>query len=195
MFFFLDFIFHNFFLDHQFEVPDKKIKSQADMLKWEKSEAYYDLIGFINTICVAVQGKKNSSPCELSPIANGILNVLKKFEQIAIETPPIDQPQRFGNMAFRQFYQKIKDVALVQLQENLPEQFHRAAAELVDYLVESFGNSTRIDYGTGHELSFIMFLIGLYKIGALTKVDEPAIGLQIFDTYLNFVRKLQVTYR
>lgn len=30
--------------------------------------------------------------------------------------------------------------------------------ELSGYLEESFGNPTRIDYGTGHETTFIIFL-------------------------------------
>jgi serine/threonine-protein phosphatase 2A activator len=176
-------------------LPEKKIKSQDDMAAWERSETHFDLIGFINTICMAVQGKRLSSPCELTDVAKGVLNILAKFEQLAVETPPIDQPQRFGNMAFRSWYKKMSESALPLLQENLPEEYHRAAPELAPYLTESFGNATRIDYGTGHELSFVLFLIGLYKIGALTKVDEQAIGLKIFDTYLNFARKLQVTYR
>lgn len=67
--------------------------------------------------------------------------------------------------------------------------------ELIPYFLDSFGNATRIDYGTGHELSFIFFLMALFKIGAMSKSDELAVAIKVFDTYLNFVRKLQVTYR
>lgn len=77
----------------------------------------------------------------------------------------------------------------------LPEHLYPATVELVPYLLDSFGNSTRIDYGTGHELSFIFFLMALFKIGALQKSDELAIAIKVFNTYLNFARKLQVTYR
>ena len=31
----------------------------------------------------------------------------------------------------------------------LPEELHPAIVEIAIYLIESFGNSTRIDYGTG----------------------------------------------
>lgn len=81
------------------------------------------------------------------------------------------------------------------VKEVLPAEHHEAAIEVVPYILDSFGNPTRIDYGTGHELSFIFFLMALYKIGALSKSDELAIATRVFDTYLNFVRKLQVTYR
>ncbi len=35
------------------------------------------------------------------------------------------------------------------LKETLPEQFHNSIEELNAYLCDSFGNSTRLDYGTG----------------------------------------------
>lgn len=38
-------------------------------------------------------------------------------------------------------------------------------AELRAYLHDSFGHPIRIDYGTGHESSFIVFLLSLCKIG------------------------------
>lgn len=77
----------------------------------------------------------------------------------------------------------------------LPEDLVRAAPELEPYLYESFGNQTRIDYGTGHELSFVMFLMCLFKLGVLKRSDELAIGIKVFNTYVHFARKLQVTYR
>ncbi|KAK3850389.1 hypothetical protein Pcinc_042908, partial [Petrolisthes cinctipes] len=74
------------------------------------------------------------------------------------------------------------------LKEALPEKFHPAVPEVSVYLVESVGNSTRIDYGTGHELSFIMFLTCLFKIGALTKEDSIATVNKIFQRYLSLCR-------
>lgn len=37
--------------------------------------------------------------------------------------------------------------------------------------------------------------MALFKIGALEKSDELTIAIKVFNTYLNFARKLQVTYR
>lgn len=37
--------------------------------------------------------------------------------------------------------------------------------------------------------------MALFKIGVLDKSDELPIAIRVFNTYLNFVRKLQVTYR
>ena len=66
--------------------------------------------------------------------------------------------------------------------------------ELAVYLTESFGNSTRIDYGTGHEMNFVMFLASLFKVGALDASKDDvlvAVGLTVFDNYMTLVRRLQ----
>lgn len=163
--------------------------------KWESSETYADLLSFINSICACIRGKSLSFKCQISPVAQRLLEMLGKLEKFALETPPVDQPQRFGNVAFKAWYQKMSANISGLLEEVLPEGLRDAVAELVPYLLDSFGNSTRIDYGTGHELSFIMFLMAMFKIEALEKTDDVAIVIKIFDFYLNFVRKLQVTYR
>jgi serine/threonine-protein phosphatase 2A activator len=89
----------------------------------------------------------------------------------------------------------VKDNAEELVNNVLPDDKKDAAVELVPYVLDSFGNSTRIDYGTGHELTFIFFLMALFKIGVLEKSDELAVAIKVFDAYLNFARKLQVTYR
>lgn len=40
----------------------------------------------------------------------------------------------------------------------LPGERAAAAPELATYLADSFGNPTRIDYGTGHETTFVALL-------------------------------------
>lgn len=67
------------------------------------------------------------------------------------------------------------------LKANLPEEFHKAIVEIADYLIESFGNSIRIDYGTGHEMSFCMFLYCLFKIGAFKEEDCVAVVNKVFN--------------
>lgn len=44
------------------------------------------------------------------------------------------------------------------MKEILPPELHAAAEELAEYFKESFGDKTRIDYGTGHETTFIAWL-------------------------------------
>lgn len=165
------------------------------MGKWQRSETYYNILDFIGNVSTAVQGKRLTDELSTSKAVQNLMDLLNKLEQLAIETPPVEQPQRFGNMAYRTWHQKMSNASLELIQGLLPNELLEAAKELDVYLKDSFGNSTRIDYGTGHELNFIMFLMGLFKIGVLKKEDEVSIGLKLFDLYLNFARKLQVTYR
>jgi serine/threonine-protein phosphatase 2A activator len=96
----------------------------------------------------------------------------------------------------------------------LKENDDKNGEELAVYLTESFGNSVRIDYGTGHELNFVIFLMCLFKIEILNENDTKAAVLKIFNRfeiscfflieaefsntslfrYLELVRKLQKTY-
>lgn len=69
-----------------------------------------------------------------------------------------------------------------------------AVEELAAYFSESFGNATRIDYGTGHELSFIVWLRCLDRLGVLAPADRPAVILRVFQRYLLLMRELQTTY-
>lgn len=91
---------------------------------------------------------------------------------------------------------------LISLQEvfhileiSLPPEKCRLINELGFYLSESFGNAVRIDYGTGHELSFIFFICALFKGGVLGENDSVATGLGLYYKYLLLVRRLQTTYR
>lgn len=81
------------------------------------------------------------------------------------------------------------------LKEVLQVNLHRSIPEIMMYLIDGFGNPTRIDYGTGHEISFLMFLCCLFKIGALVEDDKAPVACKVFAKYLDVIRKLQQTYR
>lgn len=70
--------------------PQKMIKSPMEMINWEKSETYYDLIGFINSICMCIQGRSLKFDCQISPVVQKLLDMLQKLETLAIETPPTE---------------------------------------------------------------------------------------------------------
>ena len=53
----------------------------------------------------------------------------------------------------------------------LPADRAAAAPELSTYLADSFGNPTRIDYGTGHEATFVALLYCL--VGSLDVFSQP----------------------
>lgn len=182
--------------DHAFVTPVKLVKTVDDMQKWDKSEAYFEYLGFIFAINDSIKGVSNSKGSEqASDNVNKLVAMLDTLSQWVDEIPPIQQPQRFGNSAFKTWYNRLKEEAIEQLQKVLPSDIYRAIPEIMVYLEEGFGNATRIDYGTGHEISFIMFLCCLFKIGFLVDTDFAAAACKVFVSYLNLVRKLQQTYR
>ncbi|KAK6979615.1 serine/threonine-protein phosphatase 2A activator [Biomphalaria glabrata] len=180
---------------HKFCLPEKQIKLPEDIPKWEKSQAYADLLGFILAMNEAVKNKKIRDQYPISPVVEKLIEILDKLDTWIDEIPPIDQPQRFGNKAFRIWFQKLSEEGPNVLKESLPAEYECAVPELFGYFLESFGNDTRIDYGTGHELSFVAFLCCLCKIGLATQEDYQALILKVFERYMNLVRKLQLTYR
>ncbi|CAO3681697.1 unnamed protein product [Rhizopus stolonifer] len=108
--------------------------------------------------------------------------------------PPLHNPQRFGNKAFRQWMEKLHQSSKGLLENVLPEHMHKAIPELTEYLHNGFGNATRIDYGSGHELSFVAWLAGIALLGGFNQSDYQAIVLRIVVRYLELVRKIQTTY-
>ena len=60
---------------------------------------------------------------------------------------------------------------------------------VVFFLIESFGNSTRIDYGTGHEFKFCAFLCCLVKLGVLCESDAPAIALRVLREWVSNITR------
>ncbi|XP_078044651.1 serine/threonine-protein phosphatase 2A activator [Augochlora pura] len=181
--------------DHEFIVPKKSVKVLADMSVWEKSEAYFEYLGFILALNESVQGKAVNVECPQSPVIGNVIAMLNEFDNWITQIPPTDQPQRFGNKSFRVWYERLQQNGMDELHKVLPKELHRAVPEIIQYLNESFGNPTRIDYGTGHEMAFLMFLCCMFKIGAFKQDDKVAVVVKIFNRYLELVRRLQITYR
>ena len=62
--------------------------------------------------------------------------------------------------------------------------------EISTYLLNSFGNPTRIDYGTGHETNVVLFFLCLYKLQIIQESDLDALVLIVFPSYIEVMRKL-----
>lgn len=180
---------------HEFIVPKKEITSPADISsKWERSEAYQDMVGFICAVNEAVKNKKLTEPFHMMQVTENLLNLLSTMKKWISEIPPVAQPQRFGNKAYRTWFQRVNEQAESLVHDLLDEKFHRAIPEITVYLKEGIGNHTRIDYGTGHEFAFVAFLFCLFKIGACDENDLTAVGCKVFPRYIEVMREVQTTY-
>ena len=102
---------------------------------------------------------------------------------------------RYGNKAFKQWHARLLAELPGLLAELLPDSdVQSAIIELSPYLADGFGNATRIDYGTGHETSFVAWMLAMRRLGVFVEADMPALSLRLFPRYLAVMRKLQRTY-
>ncbi|KAF6215067.1 hypothetical protein GE061_009816 [Apolygus lucorum] len=178
-----------------YSMPQRAVLKIEDMTRWENSEAYYEYLGFILAMNNVIKGHSSKEKFPLSPNVEALLTILNRLSDWIDEIPPIQQPQRFGNKAFRTWLDRLTKEGPTLLVELIPPMFHGGLGEAQAYLLEGFGNSTRIDYGTGHEMAFLMFLCCLFKIGVFTKEDQLPVVLTIFTKYMDVVRKLQTVYK
>ncbi|XP_055331758.1 serine/threonine-protein phosphatase 2A activator-like [Paramacrobiotus metropolitanus] len=178
-----------------FVTAQKRIATPADMPAWRASKAYKDYMHFIMDLNKAVMGKTNSGSVTESEAVTLVCAMLETLRKWIDDIPPIQQPQRFGNQAFRTYHARLVERSAELLCGILPESSRDATVELQPYLLDSFGNSTRIDYGTGHEANFIMFLLCLWKLGVFQKTDATALVTSVFKKYLELCRHLQLTYK
>jgi len=120
--------------------------------------------------------------------------MLSTMEGWLAEHPPLKQPMRFGNKAFQSWHARLKADLPAMLVALLPEGIQMATIELAPYLEDSFGNATRIDYGTGHEAAFVAFMFAMTKLGVYTAADHQALVSRVFVKYLSVMRKIQKDY-
>ncbi|KAK9453913.1 hypothetical protein V1511DRAFT_489342 [Dipodascopsis uninucleata] len=189
----------------QFKVPQKRLLTNDDLEVFLTSDTYTDIITFIEDLSNSVRGLKNSDPCMKSENicdqltefqgSSAVVKILDEIEQYVEQAPPVaNEKSRFGNPAFRKFYDVVEK-NYISLQQYLPATLSSAAAEEVGtYLLHSLGNRTRIDYGSGHELNFICYLLCLKKLGLLKREDYSCLVLVVFNRYISVMRTIQRQY-
>ena len=183
--------------DYNFEEPVTRIKT-ADMISsWEKSETYLEYLGFILAIGDSIKGRKITEDVETSEACQRLLAVVTTLSEHVKQCPPAEMQSRYGNPAYRDWFDKLEDSAEQLICDVVGDKIKAkgGVTELKPYLIDSFGNKTRIDYGTGHEMAFVMFLCALFKIGVLSQSDKAAVGLKVFSSYMDLCRELQTVYR
>ncbi|XP_040567102.1 serine/threonine-protein phosphatase 2A activator [Lepeophtheirus salmonis] len=175
-----------------FCVPEKKIKHFEDVKKWEDSEAYQEYLGFIIHIGDRIKNKKISQVDSPGKAVQVCINILQILSEWVDEIPLEEQSQRFGNKAFRIWCSRVKERSQELFGCLIP--LESARNEVVLYFNHSFGDETRIDYGTGHEMAFVQFLCSLFRIGVFGDSDKEFVGLKLFQKYMDLCRKIQRHY-
>lgn len=179
--------------------PQKRIFDHHSLECFKRSDTYRRLLTSITQLSDAVVGKPLTHACEVSQPVRDATAVLETMSGWVGELPPQQQQMRYGNPSFKLWHARACEQA-PQLMKSLlngrvpAEELGPHAEELSAYFVDSFGNATRIDYGTGHELSFLAWICCLDTLGVLVASDRPAVVLLLFQRYLLLMRQLQTTY-
>lgn len=169
----------------------KRIKCLGDLETWQTSPAFKELNQFLDNLSRDICGKKLSEIPEesASKCLNNIKSLLDKVNEAVDDIEAVVEiskgAQRYGNKSFRTVIQRIKI-------------FISEESFLGKLFINSFGDPTRIDYGTGHELSFIIFILCSLKStdDPIYPIDDYAWigGRLIGQIYLPLVRKIQCKY-
>lgn len=67
-------------------------------------------MGFILALNEATKGKSLDAECPQGEQVKKTVTMLDKFDQWLTEIPPTEQPQRFGNKSFREWYKRLEEV-------------------------------------------------------------------------------------
>ncbi|KAI5185980.1 serine/threonine-protein phosphatase 2A activator [Nematocida homosporus] len=103
-----------------------------------------------------------------------------------------DANQRYGNKGFVTFLDRLQEISVALIKNTFFSEKAAGEAEILStYLNASFGNRTRIDYGTGHELNFFCFLIILHELDKIATEEL----LVVLEHYFSMVRLLILKYK
>lgn len=182
------------------EPPSKRINDGDGLTFFQSSRAYRDLTVWLLQLNRSMFPSRDedgithqstlTSPPAYSEHVQKLRSLLSDLTHFIDDAPPDTGPRRFGNVAFRKWYKlaennadRLCDANLGHLLEKYEEVANMTALrdELKVYLLGSFGSEQRLDYGTGHELSFLAFLGGLWKLGAFEVGEERAIVVGVFQ--------------
>ncbi|TIB99656.1 PTPA-domain-containing protein [Wallemia mellicola] len=193
--------------------PQRRIFTESDVYQWTHSKAYTRLIAFIQELNSAVVDRAididNSDELtgleelytDRGKTIDNLITLFKELDSWIDDIKPIDTPQRYGNIAFRDWGNRLEQLLVTKNPKNADRLIKRFKVDadtinqLKPTLLNAFGSFGRIDYGTGHELSFIVILLMLKQMGLVQSEHYYKLVSSAFVTYLKLVTRLQLAYK
>ncbi|KAJ8762454.1 hypothetical protein K2173_007893 [Erythroxylum novogranatense] len=167
---------------YNFQSPSKRICSPDDILCFHQSDSGKNFLGFVVVLSEAIRSHKISDPCLESPVVKSIVSIIETLAQWVDEIPTVEQAARYGNVSYRTWHERLVEKSESLILRFLPDDLKASTVEIVPYFIDSFGNSSRIDYGTA------------YGMGVIREEDYHAVVARVFVKYLDLMRKLQLVY-
>ncbi|KAI9225745.1 MAG: Phosphotyrosyl phosphatase activator [Piptocephalis tieghemiana] len=174
-------------------IPERKILTPKDLELFKASTTYTEYMSFVERLNEAVTNVRTRDSVKKTENIQSLVSMLNTLKDWVKEIPAVENAKsRFGNPAFRDFYDRVHDH-----QSSLLSPLGLSQEEIEEvgtYLMGSFGDRQRIDYGTGHEAAFMAFLLCLEKLGIIDSSVYSAVVLHVFYGYIDLMRHLQFTY-
>jgi serine/threonine-protein phosphatase 2A activator len=191
--------------DHEHQdknhIPRRKILTKDDLESFQSSMPFSKFIGFIERLNHEItdlplekirkkylDGDEKRYEKDGLFVEGGIGILCQLLENLRswVDKVPAHEMglSRFGNPGFRDWYDMVQekmDESLMPLLAN-KQQREEAGA----YLLASFGDRKRIDYGTGHEANFICFLLCLCEFKAVSEDEYDGLVAVAFWEYAHF---------
>lgn len=127
----------------EFVKPIRKIFDERDLQEFKKSPAKSEITSFVNLCAKHIIGRKISDICDVPGRITQFSEFMDRLHNLVDEVPPIPQPMRYGNKAFRQWHGRMVEESNIYLDALLDQsecaEFRNAKIELVPYLIGSFG--------------------------------------------------------
>lgn len=200
----------------------QRVRWETDVGQYQSSLSYHDLIDYVNRTSIAIQGVRPGK-YPVSATMLSLCSMFDDIDQAWLSSPvpgtstsakatataiteatlfklthKVTDEDRSKYLhkitSFRSWSRKMLRNVFHTLAVALPVNQCIHVAELGQYVSSSFGSQSRLDYGNGHELSFVFFLCSLFRADILKPDDYPAAALMLFARYLNCVRMLQQTF-
>ncbi|OHT01780.1 Serine/threonine-protein phosphatase 2A activator [Tritrichomonas foetus] len=170
---------------------ERKINTDNDLIKWKKSPAHQKIENVLISLDSAIKSKPRKINSHPSVGITKILDVLNITQQYIVDTPKEEQSSCFSNHGFVNFIHKISEDRH-KIFNNLTQN-----EEAIEYFLISFGNSIRVDLGTGNEMNFLAFICCLFELNILSQnvTDYEDVVFLVFWKYWDLLISIQRKFR
>lgn len=169
----------------------RRITDNASFASWKASAARKELNAFVARLNASCVHTPNVPIDEAPPSVRKLMELLRAIAGACNRFQPVaGEARRYGSPKFREWHAWLVQ-ALPELLQPLTDN-----KELAARLAASFGDPGRVDYGTGHECAFVVFLLAASKVNVVSHddIDSGSVVCGVFAEYLRTCRAVQTCF-
>ncbi|KAH1065362.1 hypothetical protein J1N35_030349 [Gossypium stocksii] len=116
-------------------------------------------------------GHKIFDPCHESPTISKIVSVIEILRAMGRPNSTHSTILSLRQHLLSTWHERLTENVESLMLRLLPDDLEPSTVEIIPYFTERFGNSSRIDYGTGRETNFAAWLYCLARMGIIKEED------------------------